>query len=167
VEVEPVTGERPSRQYPAQPIVGVGAVIVDRGKVVLVKRKYEPLAGQWSLPGGRLELGETLGDGLAREMLEETGLVVQVGPVVDVFDRILLDPERRVRYHYVLVDYLCRPVAGTLTHGSDVAAAELVDPADLGRFRLTPKATSVIEKALIIARTHTWDAGARSSPDRQ
>ena len=156
-EVAPMTGVRPSRQYPAQPIVGVGAVIVEGGKVVLVKRKYEPLAGQWSLPGGRLELGETLEAGLAREMLEETGLVVSVGPVVDVFDRILLDPERRVRYHYVLIDYLCRPVGGSLTHGSDVAAAELVDPSDIGRFRLTPKATSVIEKALNMARGHQWE----------
>jgi 8-oxo-dGTP diphosphatase len=159
-EVPPITGARPPRQYPAQPIVGVGAVIVHEDKVVLVKRKYEPLAGQWSLPGGRLELGETLEGGLAREMLEETGLVVEVGPVVDVFDRILLDPERRVRYHYVLVDYLCRPLSGTLTHGSDVAAAELVEPGGLERYRLTPKATAVIDKALSIARSHGWHTGA-------
>jgi ADP-ribose pyrophosphatase YjhB (NUDIX family) len=155
-EVVPVNATRPSRQYPGQPIVGVGAVIMSDGKVVLVKRRFEPLAGQWSLPGGRLELGETLEAGLAREMLEETGLVVEVGPVVDVFDRILLDPERKVRYHYVLIDYLCRPVGGHLMHGSDVAAAELVDPGDLGRYRLTPKATSVIEKAVEVARTHQW-----------
>ena len=155
-ETAPAPGVRPSRQYPAQPIVGVGAVILQDGKVVLVKRRFEPLAGQWSLPGGRLELGETLEAGLAREMLEETGLVVHVGPVVDVFDRILLDPERRVRYHYVLIDYLCRPTSGALMHGSDVADAELVDPADLARFRLTPKATSVIEKALTLARSQSW-----------
>jgi 8-oxo-dGTP diphosphatase len=155
-ETVPVAGIRPSRQYPGQPIVGVGAVILQDGKVVLVKRRYEPLAGQWSLPGGRLELGETLEAGLAREMLEETGLVVRVGPVVDVFDRILLDPERRVRYHYVLIDYLCRPLGGTLMYGSDVAAAELVDPADLARFSLTPKATAVIEKALSLARSERW-----------
>jgi ADP-ribose pyrophosphatase YjhB (NUDIX family) len=151
-----VNAPRPSRQYPAQPVVGVGAVIVQEGKVVLVKRRFEPLAGQWSLPGGRLELGETLEAGLAREMLEETGLEVDVGPVVDVFDRILLDPERKVRYHYVLIDFLCRAIGGSLAHGSDVAAAELVDPADLTRFRLTPKATSVIEKALAVSRTHEW-----------
>jgi len=157
----PVAAVRPSRQYPGQPIVGVGAVIMDGSRVVLVKRRYEPLAGQWSLPGGRLELGETLEAGLAREMLEETGLVVEVGPVVDVFDRILLDPERRVRYHYVLIDYLCRPIGGALAHGSDVAAAELVDPGDLERFRLTPKATAVIEKALNMARTHRWHTAAR------
>jgi ADP-ribose pyrophosphatase len=154
--VVPASAARPSRQYPAQPIVGVGAVIMQNGNVVLVKRRFEPLAGQWSLPGGRLELGETLEAGLAREMLEETGLEVEVGPVVDVFDRILLDPERNVRYHYVLIDYLCRPVGGALNYGSDVAAAELADPADLARYRLTPKAASVIEKAVVIARTHQW-----------
>ena len=156
-EAVPAETARPSRQYPAQPIVGVGAVIFHEGQVVLVKRRFEPLAGQWSLPGGRLELGETLEAGLAREMREETGLEVEVGPVVDVFDRILLDPERKVRYHYVLIDYLCRPLAGSLAHGSDVAAAELVDPAQLDRYRLTPKATSVIEKALVVARSHIWE----------
>ena len=160
-EVVAVNPTRPSRQYPGQPIVGVGAVIIHGGKVVIVKRRFEPLAGQWSLPGGRLELGETLESGLAREMLEETGLEVEVGPVVDVFDRILLDPERKVRYHYVLIDYLCRPIGGALAHGSDVAAAELVDPGDLERYRLTPKATSVIEKAVIVARTHQWEKNAR------
>jgi 8-oxo-dGTP diphosphatase len=156
-DVVPVSVPRPSRQYPAQPVVGVGAVIVRNGQVVLVKRRFEPLAGQWSLPGGRLELGETLEAGLTREMLEETGLEVEVGPVVDVFDRILLDPERKVRYHYVLIDYLCRPIGGSLTHGSDVAAAEYVDPSELPRYRLTPKATSVIEKALAVLRTHQWE----------
>ena len=155
-DVVPAEPVRPSRQYPAQPLVGVGAVIVREGAVVLVKRRYEPLAGQWSLPGGRLELGETLEAGLAREMLEETGLDVQVGPVVDVFDRVLLDPERRVRYHYVLIDYLCRPIGGSLTHGSDVAAAAWVSPASLHEYRLTPKATTVIEKGFHMARLHTW-----------
>ena len=160
-EAVPVSTARPGRQYPAQPIVGVGAVIIHEGRVVLVNRRFEPLAGQWSLPGGRLELGETLEAGLAREMLEETGLRVQVGPVVDVFDRILLDTERRVRYHYVLVDYLCRPIGGTLAHGSDVAAAELVDPGDLERYRLTPKAHAVIQQAIIAARSHQWTPVAR------
>jgi mutator protein MutT len=152
----PINAARPSRQYPGQPIVGVGAVIVENGRVVLVKRRFEPLAGQWSLPGGRLELGETLEAGLAREMQEETGLDVEVGPVVDVFDRILLDPERKVRYHYVLIDYLCRPVGGSLSHGSDVDAAEFADPGALEPYRLTPKATSVIEKAMAVSRVHSW-----------
>ena len=137
-----------TRRYPERPIVGVGAVIVDAGKVVLVRRRYEPLAGRWSLPGGALELGETLETGAAREMREETGLRVEVGPIIEVFDRIMLDEERRVRYHFVLVDYLCRPVGGELRAGSDVDAAVLVAPASLGAYDLTTKARAVIARAL-------------------
>jgi ADP-ribose pyrophosphatase YjhB (NUDIX family) len=140
----------PPRRYPPRPVVGVGAVIVDEGRVVLIKRKYEPLAGQWSLPGGTLEIGESLEAGVAREMREETGLEVTVGPVVDVFDRILLDTDGRVRYHFVLIDYLCRPIGGSLVAGSDVADAVLADPAALAPFRLTPKAISVIDRALTL-----------------
>ena len=141
-----------SRQYPERPIVGVGAVIVDDGKVLLVKRKYEPLKGQWSLPGGMVEIGETLEAALAREMLEETSLRVDVGPVIEVFDRIMRDEERRVRYHFVLIDYLCWPVGGSLQAGSDVEAALWVDPASLRDYALTDKATSVIERGLTLAR---------------
>ena len=141
-----------SRQYPERPIVGVGAVIVDAGKVVLVRRRYEPLAGQWSLPGGTLELGETLEAGAAREIREETGLHVEVGPIIEVFDRIMLDDERHVRYHFVLVDYLCRPVGGELQAGSDVDDAALVAPASLGPYNLTDKARAVIARALELDR---------------
>jgi mutator protein MutT len=141
-----------TRQYPERPIVGVGAVIVDDGKVVLVKRKYEPLKGQWSLPGGMVEIGETLETALAREMLEETALRVEVGPVIEVFDRIMHDEERRVRYHFVLIDYLCWPVAGTLQAGSDVEEAIWAQPARLGDYALTEKATSVIARGLTLAR---------------
>ena len=80
--------------------------------MLLVKRRYEPLAGRWSIPGGTLELGETLETGVAREMREETGLEIEVGPVIEVFDRIIFDAEKRVRYHFVLVDYLCWPIGG-------------------------------------------------------
>ncbi len=141
-----------TRQYPERPIVGVGAVIVDAGKVVLVRRRYEPLAGRWSLPGGTLELGETLETGAAREMREETGLHVEVGPIIEVFDRIMLDEQRRVRYHFVLVDYLCRPVGGELQAGSDVGDAVLVAPASLGAYDLTAKARAVIARALELDR---------------
>ena len=140
------------RQYPERPIVGVGAVIVDAGEVVLVRRRYEPLAGQWSLPGGTLELGETLEAGAAREIREETGLHVEVGPIIEVFDRIMLDDERRVRYHFVLVDYLCRPVGGELQAGSDVDDAALVAPASLGPYNLTDKARAAIARALELDR---------------
>ncbi|MBI1874023.1 MAG: NUDIX hydrolase [Acidobacteria bacterium] len=136
-----------SRLYPERPIVGVGGVILMDDKVVLIKRRFDPLAGQWSLPGGRLEIGETLEAGVAREMLEETGLEVEVGRVVDVFDRIMLDEARRVRYHFVLVDYLCRPIAGRLQAGSDVAEVALADPGALAPYHLTPKVIDVIHKA--------------------
>ena len=140
------------REYPERPIVGVGAVIVDGGQVVLIKRKYEPLKGQWSLPGGMVEIGETLETAVTREMQEETGLEVEVGPVIEVFDRITRDEQRRVRYHYVLVDYLCWPAAGTLRAGSDVDAAIWVDANDLAEYALTEKATSVIHRGLTLAR---------------
>ena len=140
------------REYPERPIVGVGAVIVNDEKVVLIRRKYEPLKGHWSLPGGMVEVGETMEAALAREMLEETGLVVEVGPVIEVFDRIMRDDDERVRYHFVLIDYLCRTTGGTLRAGSDVDAAIWADPAALAEYSLTDKATSIIRRALTLAR---------------
>ena len=134
------------RAYPDRPFVGVGAVIVDQGRVVLIKRRFEPLAGHWSLPGGAVDVGETLVECVAREMLEETGLVVEVGPVVEVFDRIVRDGDGRVQFHYVLVDYLCRPIGGALQAGSDVAEAVYADPEDLVRFALADPASAVIRR---------------------
>lgn len=144
--------ERPSaRQYPARPLVGVGAVVPVDDRVVLVQRRDEPLAGQWTLPGGLLEVGETLEQAVAREIQEETGLAVTVGPLVEVFDRILYDEAKRVRYHFVLVDYLCWPRQGELRPGSDVTDAALVAPSDLDRYWVSPKATAVIHRALALA----------------
>jgi mutator protein MutT len=137
-----------TRKYPDRPYVGVGAVIVQGGQVLIVKRKYDPLAGRWSLPGGGVELGETLEDSVVREMREETGLDIEVGPVIEVFDRITRDSNGDVRYHFVLVDYLCWPVGGELCASSDVEDARFVDPADLPQYNLTLKANQVIERAL-------------------
>ena len=116
------------RKYPDRPYVGVGAVIVQDGQVLLVKRKYEPLAGQWSLPGGAVEVGETLE--ACRRPRDARGDRPrgQVGPVIEVFDRITRDDEGRVLYHFVLVDYLCWPVGGALRASSDVAEAVFADP---------------------------------------
>jgi ADP-ribose pyrophosphatase YjhB (NUDIX family) len=150
-----------SRRYPERPIVGVGAVIVRGDEVVLIRRRFEPLKGQWSLPGGTLELGEMLEAAVAREMFEETGLVDDVGPVIEVFDRITMDDERRVSYHFVLVDYLCRPVGGTLAHGSDVDAAVFVAADRVHEYGVTPKVRAVVARAIAMAREHRWDEIAR------
>ncbi len=141
-----------NREYPDRPFVGVGAVIVDGPRVVLVRRGAEPLKGQWSLPGGAVETGETLEACVAREMLEETGLRVTVGPVIEVFDRITHDAGGRVQYHYVLVDYLCWPTGGTLQAGSDVDAAVWADVSGLNGYHLAGKAMAVIARGLELAR---------------
>src|SRR5215469_17030914 len=112
------------RDYPEHPIIGVGAVIVPNGRVLLVRRDTEPLRGEWSVPGGLLELGEKLRDGVSREVLEETGLVVEAGEVLDVFDSIFADDQGQTQYHYVLIDYLCRVISGEARAGSDVCEVQ-------------------------------------------
>ena len=136
------------RQFPERPIVGVGAVIVDGERVVLVKRAHEPLKGQWSLPGGTVEVGETLHDAVAREVREETGLDVRVGPLVEVLDRIHLSDDGRVEYHFVLLDYRCTVASGTLTHGSDAADVSWASVNELARYHLSDPAMRVIARAL-------------------
>ena len=146
-----------ARSYPDRPYVGVGAVVVRDGRVLLVRRRHDPLAGQWRLPGGAVEVGETLEECLAREILEETGLAVHVGPVVEVLDRITRDPDGRVLYHFVLVDYLCRVVGGQLAAGSDAADAVFADPGALEPYALTAAAAEVIARALRLAEAEPND----------
>ncbi len=136
------------RDYPERPIVGVGAIIVEQGRAVVVRRATEPLRGQWSIPGGVLEIGETLRQGTAREALEETGLVIEAGEVLEVFDRIVPDREGKVQFHYVLVDFLCRRVSGELRAGSDVSEARWVTSAELQPLGLEAPAAAVIRKGL-------------------
>ena len=138
------------RQYPERPIVGVGAVIVDGDRVVLVKRAHEPLKGEWSLPGGSVEVGETLVDAVAREVREETGLTVRVGPLVEVLDRVHRGADGRVEYHFVLLDYRCTVVAGTLSHGSDASDACWARQDELQRYSLSDSAMRVVAKGLAL-----------------
>jgi 8-oxo-dGTP diphosphatase len=139
------------REYPDAPIIGVGAVVIDGSKVLLVRRGQEPLKGEWSLPGGALELGETLQQGVVREVLEETGLTVVPAGIVEVLDRITPgEPSGRVRYHYVLIDFLCHVAGGTLRGGSDADEARWVEREELpeqGCYRLASLTVQVIEKA--------------------
>jgi 8-oxo-dGTP diphosphatase len=142
------------REYPEAPIVGVGAVVIDGTKVLLVRRGHEPLKGEWSLPGGALEVGETLQQGVVREVLEETGLVVVPVGIVEVLDRITQEEETgRVRYHYVLIDFVCRVTGGALLGGSDADEVRWVSGEELGQYRLAPVTVSVIEKALRLGPT--------------
>jgi ADP-ribose pyrophosphatase YjhB (NUDIX family) len=136
------------RHYPDRPIVGVGAVIVHDGRAVVVQRASEPLKGQWSIPGGMLELGETLRQGAAREALEETGLTVEPGEVLEVFDSIVTDPDGRIAYHYVLIDFRCRVITGELRPGSDAVEARWVTVEELAALDIAETAARVIRKAL-------------------
>ena len=133
--------------------MGVGAVVFDAGRVLLVKRGHEPLKGEWSLPGGAVELGETLKSAVAREVMEETGLAVDVGPLIDVVDRIQSGVDGRIEYHYVIVDYLCRVRGGRLLHGSDAEAACWVEIHELPAYRLTDQAMAMIARALAMETT--------------
>src|SRR3977135_1281340 len=109
------------REYPDNPLVGVGAVLVQDNRVLLIRRGQAPLLGEWSLPGGVLECGETLREATIREAREETGLIVETGELLGVYERVIRSDDERVRYHYVLIDFLCSQVSGELQAGSDAA----------------------------------------------
>src|SRR5580698_3848109 len=139
------------RDYPEHPLIGVGAVIIEAGRVLLVRRDTEPLRGEWSVPGGMLELGEKLRDGIRREVQEETGLEVEVGDVLDVFDSIFTDALGRTQYHYVLIDYLCKPLSGEAHAGSDVSDVRWISTEALPAMGLRASIEGVVKKGLAIA----------------
>jgi len=148
-----------SREYPEKPVVGVGGVIIDGGRALLIRRGSEPLLGEWSIPGGTLELGESLEEGVARELLEETGVIVRVLELIEVFDRIYPeDPasssgdKKRPRFHYVIADYLCERISGEPRAGSDVTDVAFASEQELPKFALTETATRVLKKAFAMAR---------------
>jgi 8-oxo-dGTP diphosphatase len=132
------------REYPDAPLIGVGEIIIDQERVLLVKRGHEPLAGSWSIPGGVLEIGETLRQAAVREAFEETGLTVEVGELLGVYDRILRDPDERPRYHYVLIDFLCRRIAGELQAAGDAAEARWFSCNELTELGLAEDTAEVI-----------------------
>jgi len=143
--------------YPERPVVGVGAVVLEGQRVLLIRRGHAPLKGQWSLPGGRVDVGETLEQAIAREVLEETGLEIEVGPIVEVLDRISRDADGRVEHHFVLIDFVGRPRGGALRSASDAEDAAWVALHDLARYEVAPVTISVIQKAA----SRGFDAGDR------
>jgi 8-oxo-dGTP diphosphatase len=136
------------REYPEHPLVGVGAVIVEDNRALLIRRGHAPLLGEWSLPGGVLECGETLRDAAMREAREETGLTVEVGEMLGVYERVIRSDDGRVRYHYVLIDFLCRPVSGDLKAGSDAAEVGWFRGEELPALKLAHDANDVVLKGL-------------------
>lgn len=147
-----MSGDATPRRYPPCPLLGVGAVIFDGDRVLLIERGQEPLKGWWTLPGGLVETGERLDQALRREVLEETGLMVEPLTVAAIFERIMPDAEGRTEFHYVIIDYLCRPAGGSLAWGSDVTDARWVAPGEIPRMKIAPGTPPVIEKALAIWR---------------
>ena len=135
------------RHYPEQPLTGVGAVIFKGEEVLLVRRGQEPARGAWSLPGGLVELGETLTAAIHREIAEETGLSVQISGISAVLERIFPDEAGKIAYHYVLIDYLCEYLEGELKPGSDITAAQFAAWPDLPRFDLPKFTLEVIHRA--------------------
>ena len=134
------------REFPEVPLVGVGAIIVEDARVVLVKRLHPPLQAEWSIPGGVLEVGELLREAAIREAREETGLTVEPSELLGVYDRVLRNTEQRVQYHYVLIDFLCRRVAGDLAAASDAAAVRWFTRDELPALRLAEDTLDVIRK---------------------
>lgn len=135
------------RRYPSRPVIGVGGILLDGERVLLVRRGREPLKGVWSIPGGRVELGESLTGAVERELLEEVGLHVRAVEPVEIFERVVRDKEGRVEYHYVLIDYLCDVVGGRLAAGDDAAETRWVRRGELAAFGVTDGLPAVVEKA--------------------
>ena len=134
------------REFPEVPLVGVGAIIIEDSRVLLVKRAHPPLQAEWSIPGGVLEVGELIREAAIREAREETGLIVEPSDLLGVYDRILRNPEQRVQYHYVLIDFLCRRVAGDLSAASDAAEVRWFSREELPALRLAEDTLDVIHK---------------------
>lgn len=134
------------REFPEQPFVGIGAIIIKDDRVVLVKRAHPPIQGQWSIPGGVLEVGELVREAAVREAREETGLIVEPGELLGVYDRVLYDAGKRVQYHYVLIDFLCRTVGGELRAASDAAEVRWFTPEELPALNLAEDTQDVIAK---------------------
>jgi len=137
---------RMQREFPETPLVGIGAVIIEDSRVVLVKRAHPPLQAEWSIPGGVLEVGELVREAAIREAREETGLTVEPGELLGVYDRVLRDATNRVQYHYVLIDFLCRRVAGDLAAASDAAEVRWFSREELPALKLAEDTFDVIQK---------------------
>ncbi|MGQ9760038.1 MAG: NUDIX hydrolase [Candidatus Methanomethylicaceae archaeon] len=133
------------REYPERPLVGVGVILIKDHKILLVKRGHEPNKGMWSIPGGLIKLGETAEDAAVRETMEETGLKITLGQIVGIFNVVARDEEGRVKYHYVIIDYLGEVVGGTLTAGTDVTDVKWFRLEELDEIQTSPSVRKPID----------------------
>jgi len=152
-----------SREYPAVPLIGVGAIIIEGGRVALVKRGHAPLLGEWSIPGGVLEVGETVREAARREALEETGLTVEPGELLGVFDRVIRDESGCVKYHYVLIDFLCRRTDGKLCAAGDAEECRWFTPEQVAGLPLPPDTAEVIRLGFAKSQGKADPSSLRSS----
>jgi 8-oxo-dGTP diphosphatase len=139
-------------EYPTVPLVSVGGVVIFDGRVALIRRGNEPRKGEWSIPGGKLELGETLVEGVRREVREETGLDVEVVGLIESLERVFRDEEGRVRFHYVILDYLCRASSSNVCAGGDALDVALVSESEFERYELSEAVVRVLRKAFEMSR---------------
>jgi 8-oxo-dGTP diphosphatase len=135
-------------QRPVRPVLGAAAVVMHEGRVLLIRRGQPPDEGAWSIPGGAVELGESVADALRREVREETGLEIAVGAFLEVFERIERDADGAIRFHFAVLDYAATVVGGTLRAGDDAADAVFAEPDDLDRYALADSIRRVIARAL-------------------
>lgn len=140
-----------SREYPDYPRVGVGAVVLHEGRVLLVRRGGQPSLGRWTLPGGLVELGETTAEAVRRELHEECGIDITVAGLAGVVDRVVRDAEGRIRYHYVLVDYLAYTDTDRVTAGSDAAEACWVEVERVTELDVTDGLMDMIQRAIAVS----------------
>jgi len=159
-----------NREYPEYPLVAIGGVVISNDRVLLARRGREPMRGEWSIPGGVLEVGESLSEGVMRELHEETGLTVRVLDLIEALDRILpesgarsqlgantKEPRAKPRYHYVILDYLCEAAGGEPRAGGDITELAFVSEGELSRYALTPAVLRVVGKAFAMSRARARD----------
>jgi len=148
----PVSGpEVTDREYPERPIVAVGGVVIHEGHALLIRRGQPPLEGRWSIPGGLLEVGETIAAAIERELKEEAGIRARPLGLIEIYEKVLRDAENRPQYHFVILDYLCEFVEGAVQAGGDVTEAAWISEADLEKLQLTAAALRVVKKAFVLA----------------
>jgi len=141
------------RDYPERPIIAVGAVIIESNRFVLVQRGTEPHKGEWTIHGGMLECGESLREAVVREAKEETSLTVEPIALVEVFERIIRNSEGQIKFHYIIIDYLCRAIGGTLRAAQDAADARWLSESDLNGLQVTEGTIEVLNKARLASHT--------------